>query len=88
IRAVAGLDHLQARDLRRTAVVMLAEAGATIPEISAVTGHSINRTQQIIDTYFVRTKPMAQSAISKWERHKPSTESNVETLESNVGVEK
>lgn len=65
---IAGLTHLQARDLRRTAVVRLAEAGATVPEIAALTGHSIARTQQIIDTYYVRTRQMAQNAITKWEQ--------------------
>lgn len=64
----AGLTHLQARDLRRTAVVRLSEAGASVPEIAALTGHSIQRTQQIIDTYYVRTREMAQNAIRKWEQ--------------------
>lgn len=88
IREKAGLEHLQARDLRRTAVVMLAESGCKVPEIAAVTGHSIERTERIIDVYFVRTKSMAQSAIAKWEAHKPNTKSNVEALKSNVGIEK
>ncbi len=36
----AGLpDALQFRDLRRTAVVFLAEAGCSVPEIAAITGH-------------------------------------------------
>jgi integrase len=65
---LAQLHHLQARDLRRTAVVRLAEAGAEVPEIAALTGHSIQRTQQIIETYYVRTRQMAQNAISKWEQ--------------------
>jgi integrase len=65
---LAQLHHLQARDLRRTAVVRLAEAGAEVPEIAALTGHTIARTQQIIDTYYVRTRQMAQNAITKWER--------------------
>jgi integrase len=64
----AGLGHLQARDLRRTAVVRMGEAGATEAEISAITGHSIERTRQILETYLVRTLPMGRSAIAKWER--------------------
>lgn len=70
-RKEAKLGHLQARDLRRTAVVRLAEAGCTVPEIAAVTGHSIAQTQSIIDTYFVRTAPMAKNAMDKWDRKKP-----------------
>lgn len=64
----AGLEHLQARDLRRTAVVRMGEAGATEAEISAITGHTIERTRQILETYLVRTLPMGRSAIAKWER--------------------
>lgn len=69
-RSKAGLMHLQARDLRRTAAVRLAEAGATTPEIAAVTGHTIDRTQRILETYLPRTKRMAQSAIAKLEEYR------------------
>lgn len=78
----AGLGHLQARDLRRTAVVRLSEAGASVPEIAALTGHSIQRTQQIIDTYYVRTREMAQNAIRKWERS-DAKKANVKKIKSN-----
>ena len=64
----AGLGHLQARDLRRTAAVRLAEAGATAPEIAAVTGHSIDRTERILEVYVPRTKAMATATITKLER--------------------
>jgi integrase len=80
----AGLDHLQARDLRRTAVVRLSEAGATVPEIAALTGHTIQRTQEIIDTYYVRTREMAQNAITKWERSERK-KSNAISAKSNSG---
>lgn len=70
IRTKAGLDRLQARDLRRTAVVRLAEAGCTVPEISAITGHSIDDTTRILETYLPRTLPMARNAIKKWEQNK------------------
>ena len=67
IRTKAGLEHLQARDLRRTAVVNLARAGATVPEIAAVTGHSIDRTQAILEVYLPRDSHMARAAIIKLE---------------------
>ena len=73
----AGIANLQARDLRRTAVVNMSEAGCTIQEVSTITGHSIERTQQIIDTYFVRTMPQAREAIRLWEAHDSNNESNV-----------
>jgi len=63
----AGIGHLQARDLRRTAVVRMSEAGVTVPRVAAVTGHSIEATQRIIDTYYTRTLPMAEQAIAQWE---------------------
>lgn len=53
------------KDLRHTAVQRLAEAGAQIPEIAAITGHSFRTAQSIIDRYNVRTIRMAQSAFTK-----------------------
>jgi integrase len=70
IRHKAGLDHLQARDLRRTAVVNLARAGATVPEIAAITGHSIDRTLKIVEHYLPRDLHMARAGIVKLERKK------------------
>ncbi len=46
----------------------LAEAGASVPEIAAVTGHSIERTTQILEVYVPRTRAMAVAAIEKLER--------------------
>ena len=63
-----GLGHLQARDLRRTAVVRLAEAGCTVFEVASITGHKISQCQTIIDTYWTRTPEMSRSAILKWEQ--------------------
>jgi integrase len=65
IRGRAGLQHLQARDLRRTAMVRLAEAGCTVPEIAAISGHSIDRTERILEVYLPRTRAMASAAIAK-----------------------
>ncbi len=68
IRRKAGLDHLQERDLRRTAAVNLARANATVPQIAAITGHSITRTQAILETtYLARDVHMARAAIIKLE---------------------
>jgi integrase len=65
---VAGLKGLTFLDTRRTAVVNLSEAGCTTPEIASITGHAIEETQKILDTYWVATKPQARAAISKLER--------------------
>ena len=69
ICASAGVANLQARDLRRTAVVNLSEAGCTTQQVATITGHSIERTQAILDTYFVRTPSQARAAIRLWEEH-------------------
>ncbi len=62
-----GLERLQARDLRRTAIVLMGEAGCTEAQIAAVSGHSIEGTRQILETYLVRTAKMGRAAIRKWE---------------------
>lgn len=66
----AGLDGLQFRDLRRTAMVRLAEAGATDIEIAAVSGHDIDQTRRILETYIPRTAAMASAAVAKLEARK------------------
>lgn len=69
-RRTCGLEHLQIRDLRRTAMVRMAEAGAEITDIAAVSGHTIAATVQILETYIPRTRRMAERAILAWERPK------------------
>lgn len=63
----AGIADLQRRDLRRTGIVRLAEAGATTPQIAALSGHGIDYCQKIIDTYLPRRTEVALSAIKLWE---------------------
>jgi integrase len=66
IRTLAGLPAtLRFMDLRRTAVVRLAEAGCSVPEIAAVTGHTIDRTARILEVYLPRTAPMARAAVAR-----------------------
>ncbi len=69
VSRTAGITNLQARDLRRTACVRLAEAGCTDLEIAAISGHSIDRTRLILETYVPRTKAMGAAAMAKWERN-------------------
>lgn len=71
VRAAAGLRKLQVRDLRRTAMVRMAEAGAELHQIAAVSGHSIERTKQILETYLPRTVEMGKAAIARWESKNP-----------------
>jgi hypothetical protein len=62
--AAAGIDA-QARDLRRTAMLRMAEAGATVPQIASVSGHSIEATQRILETYLPRNRDLAGIAIAR-----------------------
>jgi len=71
-RAAGIPDGLKFMDLRRTTATELAAAGATAPEIAAVTGHSIARSQQILDTYVRTNEQMARNAQAK--RNKRGTE--------------
>jgi integrase len=67
-KAKAGVEGVQRRDLRRTAMVRMAEAGATTAQIAAVSGHTIDQTSRILDTYIPRRGEVAAGAIDAWER--------------------
>lgn len=70
----AGITDLHFHDLRGTAVTMLAEAGATGPEIASLTGHSLKHAESILERYLSRTKPLADAAIFKLENRLQSGE--------------
>lgn len=65
----AGVVGLHFHDVRGTAVTMLAEAGCTVPEIAAVTGHTLAHAQRILDVYLARTAALSDAAIFKLEAH-------------------
>ncbi len=60
----------QFRDLRRTAVVRLAEHGCTNAEIAAITGHSLENVDNILEVYLPRNTQMAANGIAKLEKGK------------------
>lgn len=60
----AELEGLQFRDLRRTAVVWLGELGIEDHLIAAITGHTLDETRKILETYMPRTTKMAGRAIA------------------------
>lgn len=60
---------VQRRDLRRTGMVKMAEAGASPSQIAAVSGHSIDRTMAILDIYIPRRGSIALGAIEAWEEN-------------------
>jgi integrase len=64
----AGIGGLTFHDLRGTAVVRLAIAGATVPQIAAVTGHSLKDVEAILDAHYLgRDIQLAEAAVLKLE---------------------
>jgi len=61
------IAELHFHDLRGTAITMLAEAGCTVPEIAAITGHSYRSVTSILEKYLPRTRRLAEMAIAKLE---------------------
>jgi site-specific recombinase XerD len=53
------------QDLRDTAVTRLALAGCELPQIAAITGHTLTSITQIIKHYLVLQPEMADTAIKK-----------------------
>jgi len=73
IMRAAGVESVRFSDLRRTAIVRLAEAGCTVPEIAAISGHQIDYCQRILETYLPRTRRLAESAVVKLVRNETGT---------------
>jgi hypothetical protein len=59
----SALAELQYRDLRRTAVVRMGELGLEDQLISSITGHQLETTKRILETYMPRTTKMAGRAM-------------------------
>jgi hypothetical protein len=68
----AELEQLQFRDFRRTAVVFLGELGIADHLIAAITGHSLDETKKILETYMPRTTGMAARAIALSQARAPA----------------
>lgn len=66
------IEQLQFRDFRRTAVVFLGELGIADHLIAAITGHSLDETKKILETYMPRTTGMAARAIALSQARTPA----------------
>lgn len=65
----AGIEGVTFHDLRGTAVVRLARAGSTVPEIAAITGHSLKGAAAILERHYLGADVIvAESAIRKLEQ--------------------
>ncbi len=64
--AKAGITDLTFHDLRGTAITRMALAGCTVPEIAAVTGHSLKDVEAILDMHYLGGRAeLAASAMRK-----------------------
>lgn len=70
IADAAGITDLQFRDLRRTAIVRMGEAGISTACITAVSGHDIGHCERILETYMPRNSDMAREAISAFQLYR------------------
>lgn len=59
--------RLRFNDLRGTAVTLLAEAGATVPMIVTITGHTMQSATRILEKYLARTRRLSEAAIYAFE---------------------
>lgn len=75
-------DELQFRDLRRTAFVRLIEAGCSEMEATTITGHDIQTSAQILETYGPRSNVMAENAMKKLGRMHVRLEKKSRTAKS------
>ena len=69
LKACPSIASLRFKDFRATAVTLLAEAGCTIPEICAITGHSLKQATQILEHYRAATRAQADAATAKLDAH-------------------
>ncbi|TVP94061.1 MAG: hypothetical protein EA338_13150 [Roseinatronobacter sp.] len=69
-------ERLELGDLRGTAVTLMAEAGCTVPQIVAVTGHTLESATRILERYMARTSRMAEAAILHFENAKATEFAN------------
>jgi Phage integrase family len=69
-----GAEDLNFHDNRGTAATLLAEAGATAPEIAEAMCWTVDKAQRIIDVYLARRGVLAANAIKKLENYRDGKE--------------
>jgi hypothetical protein len=66
----ANAGDLNFHDNRGTAATLLAEAGATAPEIAEALTWTVDKAQRVMDTYLARRGVLAANAIAKLEDYR------------------
>jgi integrase len=70
----AGIRGLTFHDLRGSAVTRLALAGASVPEIASLTGHSLKDVETMLDKHYLgRDVRLAEAAMMKREQNENRT---------------
>ena len=69
-------DELHFHDIRGTTVTLLAQGGATVPQIASITGHSLKQVSSILEKYLARTSELAGGAIVLFENAKSTRFAN------------
>ena len=60
-------SFLHFNDLRGTAVTLLTEAGCTVQQVCAITGHTLESATRILSRYLATTAAIAKAAILRFE---------------------
>ena len=60
-------SHLHFNDLRGTAITLLAESGATVPQIVSITGHTMQSATRILERYLSMTPALSKAAMTAFE---------------------
>lgn len=72
----AKIEDVTFHDIRGSAVTRLALAGASVPEIASLTGHSLKDAEDILQTHYLgRDVRLAEAAMRKRERKEKRTKS-------------
>ena len=69
-------SHLHFYDIRGTAITLLAESGATIPQIVSITGHTMHSATRILERYLSMTKALSKAAMTAFENASATTFAN------------
>lgn len=69
-------EELHFHDIRGTTVTLLAQGGATVPQIASITGHSLKQVSSILEKYLSRTAELAGGAIILFENAKSTQFAN------------
>lgn len=72
-----GAQDLNFHDNRGTAATLLAEIGATAPEIAEALTWTVDKAQRIIDAYLARRGVLAANAIAKLEDYRDRTANKI-----------